>query len=222
MAEKIIPYEDLCVVGFSPIPEHDARPNRVTMVFRHGDHLLFAPYRLTPAGLLGGAVDHQEVLDQRAQEGMAVVLAETIPAKSDYLLWMDEDGKTAYDHKKDVLAHISKVSQDLLWRGENALRCGQLNVALKLADRALRVDEENIYALVLGAAAYRLQGKENRVERLQEPAEAIVRGFPLLRHVSELIERMKLQPEVVAACNAPAGRLSKIAAEKPREYAKAA
>jgi hypothetical protein len=184
-----IPYNELTIAGYSPVPEAAARPKLLTMIFRHGESLLFAPYRLLPDGLLGGAADVPETLGLRCEEGTAAALKVPIPAKAGHLLWIDSENQVRYEPKEHVLDQLSRVSQECLSEGEGALCRGDAQRALSLANQALRIDGENIYALVLAAAAYTVLGKTSYANRLAQPAQVLAKGFPFDHHVANLLAK---------------------------------
>lgn len=185
MTHPITPFSELTVVGYSPVPEADALPAIATAVFRKGDDLLFAPYRLTPAGLLGGAIDKPEVLDARAEKGTARKLDSALAAEKGYVLWIDEDGMPHYSPKEKVLKRIDEVSQSCLAGAEVAFESDDLDNALSLAKRAIRVDEDNVYAYVLAAAVYKRRNEHTRADRVAQAAQAVVKGFPFEKHVAK-------------------------------------
>lgn len=188
MSSFTTPYNELTIIAYGPIPAPAGRPDIVNMIFRHGDTLLFAPYRLTGDGVEGAAVEPLDALTPLIDTNAFAQLNTPISPQIDFLLWIDAEGTPRYSHRDEVFRELQGQSEKLMVEAREALRHNRLDTAANLATQAIRADEENMDARIILAAIYRLRGQESLAKHLHESAEALIPGFPFSHHVDRLLK----------------------------------
>lgn len=168
--------DDLEIIGYADRLPPEALPRLVTPVFEHKtnkDRILLPPFRLDANFVYGGAWDDKSRWQSLTKTGNMTELSETIPAKSDYQLWIDEDNQAKYERRSAAHRNLETIATERVAEAQEALARWELGTAERLAAVAFNADDRSIEALLVKAAVRELQGEPRSVAFLASLAHGI-------------------------------------------------
>ncbi len=180
--------DDLEIIGYADALPADALPEIVTPVFRckkDHDRILLPPFRLDANFVYGGAWDGVSRWQSLIKTGNMTELNQSIPAKSDHQLWIDEDNQPRYERRSTAHKNLETIASERVVEAQKALAQDNLAAAEQLATTAFNADDRNIDALVVKGAIRKLQGKPRHVAFFASLAHGIAPD-----HFTTLVESL--------------------------------
>ncbi len=188
MLPKPTPLDDLEIIGYADALPADALPDIVTPVFRckkDHDRILLPPFRLDANFVYDGDWDGVSRWLSLTKTGNMTELTETIPARSDHQLWIDQDNRPRYEQRSTAHNTLKAFAEKRVREAEEALSRSDRDTAEQLATTAFNADDRNIDALVVKGAIRKLQGKPRHVDFFASLAHGITP-----EHFTTLVESL--------------------------------
>ncbi len=137
------------------------------------DKLLFPPFRLAGAEVLGGSIGTQAQMDQFVREGKCTRTDKPILARPDHELWIDQNMQPRYEPFDVAENTLRQIAEDEAERGRQLCVQGEFEQAEKAANTALAADDRLVDPLVIKAAIARRQGNKAKAEGLGRTAMVV-------------------------------------------------
>jgi hypothetical protein len=147
--------QELIVIGCTEVPVRaPALPRLLSPIFleRTGARVFFPPYLQDGDAIYGPTVYDKEEFDDLVACG-EITGQYMGPAKSQWDLWMDDEGKIGYERASDIKAHLSDIFKKYCSLAESAYLAGDWRMAQAHSLFARSANTRNLDPLIIRAAA---------------------------------------------------------------------
>jgi len=134
------------------------------------EKLLFPPFRLAGAEVMGGSIGTQAQMDQFVSEGKCTRIDKPIPARPDHELWIDQNMQPQYDPFMKAETKLRRIAEDEAKRARRLLVQGDIEQAKQAANTAMAADDRLVDPFVVKAAIAIRRGAKANAESLKRTA----------------------------------------------------
>jgi len=189
--------DGLNIIGYAESLGTTLVPHIVPPVYQLPDgseKLLFPPFRLAGAEVLGGSIGTQAQMDQFVSEGRCTRIDQPIPARPNHELWIDQDMQPHYEPFKKAEKTLRGIAESEAKRAWDLCVQGDFGQAEKAANTALVADDRLVDSLVIKVAIARRQGNKAKAEGLKRTAMVISTAGAFETLLNALLGEMDSKP----------------------------
>lgn len=183
MKDGIVRLETLEVIGYADRLPEGRGPAIVPPVFRIAadpSRCYVPPFRLTDRILLDPQpVPHWDVLDMARKAQVTLPAALCLPARANWILWVDLDGGLHYEPETAARKALHRIHDEQLELAFGALRKGDFDSVSRLAAAAGAAKPGSLKPVALTAVCFARRGQEAKVQFV-------------LKHLAEDMETCRL------------------------------
>lgn len=167
-------FDDLQVAGYCDVLLSEQTPKTVLPFFRGpAGQYLFPPFKMDAETILSADLRHENEVDNLEARKMLTIIP-PVPARRDYLLWVDGDLSVHYEDKHRVLERLRNFSKDQCARGFQALREHDYQAALAFSQKAITANDRALDGWLIQIICHRVLGDSEHADFLVETAMKVV------------------------------------------------
>jgi len=177
--------DDLEIVGYGNVLNHDMLPSVVPPVYRLSDdpkRALLPPYFFNASLLCNATEVSQSELEILRDSNEVTLFDDVFAAHAGFELWIDQDFQRHYQPRDEANRELSRIAAEAIENATEALHRGNLEEAQRLSGVAISADDTKLEPLAIKAAIRRLQGNSAGERLMAELAAPVLeeRLFTLL------------------------------------------